>query len=69
MNITKKITISLSEYDVKEIIAEYLTKEGYKVNPSGVNLVFGTKWVGYGMDEHQETYFKECTAVVKGENE
>ena len=67
MNIKKKITISLSEADVKEIVAEYLTKEGYKVIPSDVKLEVGTKWVGYGKDEHQEPYFKECTAVVKGE--
>lgn len=67
MNIQKKITVSLSESDVKEIVAEYLTKAGYKVIPSDVTISVGNKWVGYGKDEHQVPYFKECTAVVKGE--
>lgn len=67
MNINKKLTISLNEYDVKEIVAEYLTKNGYKVAPANVTLSIGNKWVGYGKDEHQEPYFKECTVVVKGE--
>lgn len=65
MNIEKKITITLSESDVKKIVAEYLTREGYRVTSNDVSLEVGNKWVGYGMDEHQVPYFKECTAVVK----
>lgn len=66
MDIEKKITITLSENDVKEIVAEYLTNKGYKVTPENVNLIVSNMWVGYGMSEHQQPYFKECTAVVKG---
>ena len=67
MNIEKKITITLSEIDVKGIVADYLKKEGFKVSPNDVTLSVGIDWVGYGMDERQVAHFKECTAVVKGE--
>ena len=65
MYVEKKITITLSESDVKNIVADYLVKEGYKVSSDDVKLSVGTKWEGYGLSEHQVTYFKECTAVVK----
>ena len=64
MNIEKKVNITLSEADVKEIVAEYLTDMGYQVTPDKVELVVSNKWVGYGRDEHQVPYFKECTAKV-----
>lgn len=67
MDIKKKIMIKLTELDVKEIVADYLTKEGYKVSADNVTLSVGNKWQGYGMGEQQVPYFKECTAVVKGE--
>lgn len=67
MNIESKITITLSENDVKEIVADYLNKKGYKVSVDNVTLSVGIDWVGYGMDEHQVARFKECTAVVKGQ--
>ena len=66
MNIDKKITIRLSEEDVKNIIAQYLTKEGYPVSPDEVSFNVGSKWVGYGYNETRVEYFKDCTAVVKG---
>ena len=66
MNIDKKITITLREEDVKTIVAQYLTKEGYSVSPDGVTLDVEITWVGYGLDEHQVARFKNCTAVVKG---
>lgn len=65
MNIESKITINLNESDLKEIVAEYLTKKGYKVTPTNVTISVGSEWVGYGMDEHMEARFKGCTAVVK----
>ena len=64
MNIEKKITISLSEDDVKNIVADYLVKEGYKVTSKDVNLSVKTKLEGYGLAEHQVTYFDGCTATV-----
>ena len=65
MNIENKITITLTENDVKEIVAEYLTHKGYKVASDNVTLSVGNEWVGYGMDEHQEPRFKGCIAVLK----
>ena len=67
MDISKKVTITLSENDVKEIVAEYLTHKGYRVDPDNVTLNVGTTTRGYGMGEYETTYFKDCTAVVKGE--
>lgn len=66
-NINKTITIHLSEIDVKEIVADYLTKEGYKVSSGDVTISLERKTVGYGRGEHEIVGFKECTAVVKGE--
>lgn len=57
MNIKKNITIHLSEGDVKEIIADYLKKEGYSVEAEDVRLT-----VGYSMNEH---YFKEASVCCK----
>ena len=67
MNIKKKLTISLTESDVKEIVAEYISQQGFKATKDDVELVVSTEWRGYGMGEYQTTYFKECTVTVKGE--
>ena len=64
MKIVKSITITLSENDVKTIVAEHLKNEGYSVDVDKVILSVGNKWVGYGMDEHQVPYFKECTVSL-----
>jgi hypothetical protein len=67
LDIENKITVTIAENELKEIIAEYLTEHGsFKFDPKNVTLHVGTKLVGYGMAEHQVTYFKECTAVTKG---
>ena len=52
MNINKNITINLSEDDVKEIIADYCNKNGYKVKPDDVTLSIGSRCVGFGPGEH-----------------
>lgn len=67
MNIEKKTTITLSEDEVKSIVATYLEGEGYDIMPADVNLSVGFKWVGDDYMEHQVAYFRECTAIVKGE--
>ena len=65
MNIEEKITITLSENDVKEIVSEYLTKKGYVVSAGNVSIEVGYEWIGYGRDEHSVPRFKKCTATVK----
>lgn len=65
MNIKKNITIHLSAGDVKEIIADYLKKEGYSVEAEDVRLTVGSRTVGYFMDEYDEHYFKEASVDIK----
>ena len=65
MNINKTVTIHMSEADVKALVAEYLTKEGYAVSPDDVVLSAKIKYVGYGMNEHEVAYFDECVATVQ----
>lgn len=67
MSINKKLTISLSEDDVKEIVAAYLVQEGFKVTKKDVSLIVTNEWRGYGMGEYQAACFKECSVTVKGE--
>ena len=58
MEIKKSITINLSEEDVKEIITDYLNGRGYEVKADNVRLSVGSRIEGYGMAEHEVTYFK-----------
>lgn len=68
MNISKNITIHLTENDVKEIIAEYIkTQKGYSVTADNVTLKVGVECRGYGMAEHDVTVFKGCDVDVKEE--
>ena len=67
MNFKKKLTITLTEDDVKAIVADYLVQEGFKVTTDDVKLLVGTEWRGYGMGEYQTACFKECVVTVKGE--
>lgn len=67
MKFNKKMTISLTESDVKEIVADYMVANGFKVTTDDVKLIVSTESRGYGMSEYQTTIFKECTVTVKGE--
>lgn len=67
MKINKKLTISLCENDVKEIVADYLVQQGFKVTTTDVTLVVENEWHGYGLGEYHAPRFKECTVTVKGE--
>lgn len=58
MEIKKNITINLSEDDVKQVIADYLKREGYDVTVNDVSLLVGSRLEGYGMAEHSVNYFK-----------
>lgn len=67
MDIENKITVTIAENELKEIIAEYLTEHGsFKFEPENITLHVESKLVGYGKAEHQVVCFKECTAVTKG---
>ena len=58
MEIKKSITINLSENDVKEIIADYLKREGCDVTVNDITLSIGSRCEGYGTAEHEVNYFK-----------
>lgn len=65
MEIKKNITIELSENDVKEIITDYLRREGYKVSVNDVNLSVDSRLEGFGMAEHEVNYFKGAYVKCK----
>ena len=65
MNVKKYLTINLSEYAVKKIIAEHLKNEGYEVEIDDVRLSVGTKIEGYGMGEFETPYFKGAHVSIK----
>lgn len=70
LNLKDKITasVTLSEDDVREIVAEYLTKHaGFKFEPEDIHLVTNYRWRKLGETEYPESYFKNCIAVTKGE--
>ncbi len=58
MKVNRNITINLSADEVKEIIAEHLTKEGYEVKAEDVTLSIGSRMEGYGMAERPVNYFE-----------
>lgn len=68
MKFNKKLTITLSETDVKEIVADYLVQHGFKVTTDDVQLIVENRYYGYGMGEYQAPCFKECSVTVKGDN-
>lgn len=65
MNIKKNITIELSENDVKEIIADYLNREGYGVTVDDVSLSVGSRIEGFGIGEYEVNYFKAAYVKCK----
>ena len=66
MDILERMTITLREADVKEIIAEWLTEKGYPTEASNVTLNVGLEYRGYGPSEQEVCVFKDCTAKVGG---
>ena len=64
MNIIKNIEVTLTEEEIKKIIAEKIASElpGYTVEPEDVTLLVGTRLVGCFTDEYEEAYFK-CGSV------
>ena len=70
LNLKDKITasVTLSENDVMEIVAEYLTENSdFKFKPEDIHLVVDYQWRSLGENEYPKTYFKHCIAVTKGE--
>lgn len=64
MNIIKNIEVTLTEEEIKKIIAEKVASElpDYTIKPEDVDLLVGIRLVGYFNDEREEAYFK-CGTV------
>lgn len=62
MDLTKKITVELTEDDIKEIVAEYVKNNANikGVTAENVELVYGVKYSGPQMDRVEHGYLKEC---------
>ena len=69
MDIKKSITINLSPDDVKRIISDYLTKDGYSVSPVDIEFDIGEECHGYGVGEHYEYVFEGCSVRCKEKGE
>ena len=67
MNIVEKLSITLSEKDVKEIVAEYLTHKGYRVAADDIFFYIDREY-RYSPIEYEALVFEKCVAVVKGAN-
>lgn len=63
MEIKKNLTINLNEEDVKNIIADYLKKEGYKVSVDDVKLLVNKKYTEDYDERFQNEilYFEGCS--------
>jgi hypothetical protein len=53
-------TMNLSEDELKKIVLDHLTKNGYFAKKNNINFKTVTTTVGYGMAEHKATVFKGC---------
>lgn len=65
MEIKRTLTVHLSEEEVKQIIAEHITKEGYKTEAKDVSLKIGVRYEGYGPGEREISYFEGCDVNCK----
>lgn len=65
MKIEKNFTATLSENDVKEIIADHFKKEGYNVTSNDVSISVGKELRGYGMCEYETVCFRSASVKIK----
>lgn len=67
MNIQNEITVTITENQLKEIIAEYLTEHGsYEFEPQNVTFNVGIEWPADSFGENPVIRYVDCTAVTKG---
>jgi hypothetical protein len=68
MDMNYNITIKLSPEELKNIIAEYISKEtGRRIKSDNIKFLATYDCVGYGMNEYYETVFKGCEIDCKRE--
>ena len=61
MDIKARKILSLSADDIRQIIVEYLSKEGYNIKPNNINFKISEECHGYGMGEYYKTVFSGCS--------
>ena len=66
MNIKQSIKIELSESDLKEIVLEFVKKEGFRADLKDISFNVGYEWKGYGLGEYSKTVLKGCTIKCSG---
>jgi cytochrome c oxidase assembly protein Cox11 len=62
VDLTKKITVTLTEDDIKELVAEYVKNNANlkEVTAENVEMVYGVKYSGPQMDRVEHGYLIEC---------
>lgn len=65
MNINKNITIDLSTDDIKQIIVDYLIKEGFNTTIDNVNFNIRSLCTGYGLMESYSYVLDGCQVKCK----
>ena len=66
MKIDERVTVSLTEDEVKDLVVAHLASKGYKVSPEKVKFQLATRIVTTHALERKIPYIKECTINVKG---
>ena len=67
MNIFENITINLTPDDVREILKDYIEKQGYRVK-GNIQLRVGSRLEGFGRDEYPQSYFESAVIDVEKVN-
>lgn len=66
MEFNKQVKITLTEMELKDLIAEYIGKKVNKtIHPENITFDVRTKIEGYGLGEYSEEYLQGCTVVYQ----
>lgn len=69
MEIKKSVSISIEENEIKNLIVDYLKKEGYEANIDDMKFVIDTKSDVspdvYDMYDYSYPYLKCCNVTIK----
>lgn len=65
MDIEENVTINLSTNDIKEILVDYLRKQGFSATHADIRFNIGKELVGYGAGEYEVAAFKGAAVKCK----
>jgi len=63
MGLDIKMTLTLSEETINDIIKEYIINQGYKMEGK-ISFKIGSRCEGYGMAEQEVVYFEGASVPV-----